>query len=401
MQLNSLEAEKRFCYMNYRVNPKNNDKLSILGFGGMRFSKDKREVEKQIIYAIENGVNYFDTAYSYLNSEVTLGSILSKGYRSRVKIATKMPPFLIKKYEDLDKIFNTELERLQTDYIDYYFMHMLTDVNVWTRLVDIGVIKWIEEKKQKGQIINIGFSYHGGRDEFVKLVDIYDWEFCMIQYNFLDENNQAGKSGLRYAAAKGLPVMVMEPLRGGKLVTNLPKEVNEVWEKAYIKRSPAEWAFRWIWNHPEVTVVLSGMNSQQMVEENIRTASDAEADSFTQADYELFEKVRGILMEKIKVPCTACNYCMPCPMGVDIPTCLSCYNDREIEGKFNAAWKYIMQTSIKTQTHNASLCVKCGKCEAHCPQKIAIRDELDNVSKTLEGFYYKPATFLIKRFMKL
>lgn len=387
--------------MNYRVNPKNNDKLSILGFGGMRFSKDKREVEKQIIYAIENGVNYFDTAYSYLNSEVTLGSILSKGYRSRVKIATKMPPFLIKKYEDLDKIFNTELERLQTDYIDYYFMHMLTDVNVWTRLVNIGILKWIEEKKQKGQIINIGFSYHGGRDEFIKLVDIYDWEFCMIQYNFLDENNQAGKSGLRYAAAKGLPVMVMEPLRGGKLVTNLPKEVNEVWEKAYIKRSPAEWAFRWIWNHPEVTVVLSGMNSQQMVEENIRTASEAEADSFTKADYELFEKVRGILMEKIKVPCTACNYCMPCPMGVDIPTCLSCYNDREIEGKFNAAWKYIMQTSIKTQTHNASLCVKCGKCEAHCPQKIAIRDELDKVSKTLEGFYYKPATFLIKRFMKL
>jgi predicted aldo/keto reductase-like oxidoreductase len=387
--------------MNYRINPKNNDKLSILGFGCMRFAKDEKEVEKQIIYAIENGVNYFDTAYIYPNSEAILGRVLSKGYRQRVKIATKMPPYLIKKYEDFDKIFNTELQRLQTDYIDYYFMHMLTDTNIWTRLVNIGILKWIEEKKQKGQIKNIGFSYHGGRDEFIKLVDIYPWEFCMIQYNYLDENNQAGKSGLQYAAAKGLPVMVMEPLRGGKLVTNLPKEVNEVWNKAHIKRSPAEWAFRWIWNHPEVTLLLSGMNSQEVVEENIRVAKDAEANSFTEQDYELFTKVRNILNEKIKVPCTGCNYCMPRPKGVDIPTCFSCYNDREIEGKLSSIGKYIMQTSIRKESHNASLCSKCGLCEKHCPQNIAIREELTKVSKTMEGFYYKPARFLIKRIMKL
>lgn len=387
--------------MNYRVNPKNGDKLSILGFGCMRFAKDEKEVEKEIIYAIEQGVNYFDTAYIYPNSEVVLGRVLAKGYRDRVKIATKMPPYLIKKYEDLDKIFNTELERLQTDHIDYYFMHMLTDVNIWKRLVDLGIIPWIEEKKKKGQIINIGFSYHGGKDEFIKLVDAYDWEFCMIQYNYLDEHKQATKDGLRYAASKGLPVMIMEPLRGGKLVTNLPKEVYDVWDKAYVKRSPAEWAFRWIWNHPEVAVVLSGMNSTQMVEENIRVASEAEANAFTEQDFELFDKVKKILNDKIKIPCTGCNYCMPCPKGVDIPTCFSCYNDREIEGKLSAFSKYIMQTSLKSQSNNASQCSKCGKCEKHCPQKIAIRDELDKVAKTMEVFYYKPIRFLAKKFMKL
>lgn len=387
--------------MIYRENPKNGDKLSQLGFGCMRFPKDEKEAEKQIIYAIENGVNYFDTAYLYQNSEEVLGRILAKGYRERVKIATKIPPYMVKKYEDLDKIFNTELKRLQTDYIDYYFIHMLTDVNIWNRLVDMGILKWIEEKKQKGQIKNIGFSYHGGRTEFIKIVDSYDWEFCMIQYNFLDENNQAGKSGLEYAAKKGLPVMIMEPLRGGKLVTSLPKEVYNVWENAYIKRTPAEWAFRWIWNHPEATVVLSGMNSMEMIEENIKVATNAEANSFAEKDFELFEKVKSILREKIKIPCTACNYCMPCPMGVDIPTCFSCYNDIEVEGKMRAKVTYLMRTSFKKEPHNASLCTKCGKCETHCPQKIAIRDELTKVTKSMEGVYYKPVRFVMKKFMNL
>ncbi len=387
--------------MNYRVNQKNNDKLSILGFGCMRFSKSKEEVEKQIIHAIENGVNYFDTAYVYSNSEATLGSVLAKGYRDRVKIATKMPPYLIKRYEDLDRIFNTELERLQTDYIDYYLMHMLTDVGIWNRLLNLGILKWIEEKKQKGQIINLGFSYHGGRDEFKKIIDIHEWDFCLMQYNYLDENNQAGKSGLEYAAAKGLPVMVMEPLRGGKLVKNLPKEVYNIFNKAKVKRSPAEWALRWVWNHPEVKVVLSGMNSMEMVDENIRVASQAEANSFTEEDFKLFEDVRNILNEKIKIPCTGCNYCMPCPQGVDIPTCFSCYNDREIEGKIKSGINYLMQTSLKAKPHNASLCSKCGKCEAHCPQKIKIRDELTKVSKSMEGVFYKPARFIAKRFMRI
>ncbi|OPZ94382.1 MAG: putative oxidoreductase [Firmicutes bacterium ADurb.Bin419] len=387
--------------MNYRVNQKNNDKLSILGFGCMRFSKSKEEVEKQIIHAIENGVNYFDTAYIYPNSEATLGSVLAKGYRDRVKIATKMPPYLIKRYEDLDRIFNTELERLQTDHIDYYLMHMLTDVGIWNRLLNLGILKWIEEKKQKGQIINLGFSYHGGRDEFKKIIDIHEWDFCLMQYNYLDENNQAGKSGLEYAAAKGLPVMVMEPLRGGKLVTNLPKEVYNIFNKAKVKRSPAEWALRWVWNHPEVKVVLSGMNSMEMVDENIRVASQAEANSFTEEDFKLFENARNILSKKIKIPCTGCNYCMPCPQGVDIPTCFSCYNDREIEGKIKSGINYIVQTSLKAKPHNASLCSKCGKCEAHCPQKIKIRDELTKVSKSMEGVFYRPVRAIAKRFMRI
>lgn len=386
--------------MKYRDNPKNNDKLSILGFGCMRFAKDEKEVEKQIIYAIENGVNYFDTAYIYPNSEATLGRILAKGYRDRVKLATKMPLYLIKKYEDFDKVFNEQLKRLQTTYIDYYFMHMLTDTIIWDRLVKVGVLRWLEEKKQSGEIINVGFSYHGGREDFIKVVDAHDWEFCMIQYNYLDENNQAGKSGLQYAASKGLPVMIMEPLRGGKLVTSLPKAVYELFHSADKDRSPAEWAFRWIWNHPEVTLVLSGMNSMEMVKENIRVASQAEADSFTDEDYKLFAQVRRILDNTIKVPCTGCNYCIPCPMGVDIPTCFSCYNDREIEGKWMAKGKYIMQTSLKTHASNASLCSKCGLCEKHCPQKIAIRDELANVTKAMEGFSYKPVRYLIKKFMK-
>lgn len=326
--------------------------------------------------------------------------ILAKGYRSQVKIATKMPPHMIKKYEDFDKIFLAQLERLQTDYIDYYLIHMLPDVITWKRLIKLGVEKWIEEKKQSGQIINIGFSYHGGRDEFIKLVDSYDWEFCLLQYNYLDENKQAGIGGIQYAASKGLPIMVMEPLRGGKLVTNLPNEVNSIWEHAYVKRSPAEWAFRWLWNQPEITVVLSGMNSLEMVQENIRVASETEVNAFTKEDFELFEQVRGILNDKIKIPCTSCSYCMPCPKGVDIPTCFSCYNDREIEGKFAAVGKYVMQTSIKNQPHYASLCVKCGLCESHCPQHIEIRQELTKVSKTMEGFYFKPLQFFIKKFMR-
>lgn len=308
---------------------------------------------------------------------------------------------MVKKYEDLDKIFYTELKRLQTTYIDYYLIHMITDVITWNRLVDIGIIDWIKEKKQKGEIINIGFSYHGGKSEFIKIIDSYDWEFCMIQYNFLDENNQAGRSGLEYASKKGLPVMIMEPLRGGKLVTGLPKEVYNLWDNAYIKRTPAEWALRWVWNHPEVTTVLSGMNSLEMINENIKIASDAKPESFIEKDFELFVEAKKILSEKIKVPCTGCGYCMPCPNNVDIPTCFSCYNNIELESKTRAKTTYIMQTSLMKKGQNASRCIKCGKCETHCPQKIKIKEELANVSKNLEGPLYKVIMFFAKIFMKL
>ncbi len=221
----------------------------------------------------------------------------------------------------------------------------------------------------------------------------------MIQYNYLDEHNQAGKSGLKYAASKNIPVMIMEPLRGGRLVENMPKEVYKTFDQAHVKRSPAEWAFRWLWNQPEVTVVLSGMNSSEMVAENIATASDAEPDTFTEEDEQLFEKVRKILRDSIRVPCTGCNYCMPCPKGVDIPGCFACYNNVEVEGKMWGIMKYMMQTAMDRQLHNASQCVQCGKCEQHCPQSIEIRKELGNVSKELDGVIFKVSRVFIKAFM--
>lgn len=387
--------------MQYRVNPKNGDKLSILGFGCMRLPKDEQEQQKLIIHAIENGVNYFDTAYIYPGSEAALGRVLAQGYRQRVKIATKLPHYLVGKYEDLDKIFSTQLKRLQTDYVDYYLIHMINDADIWQRLVNLGILKWVEEKKRNGQIINLGFSYHGGKDEFIRLVDAYAWEFCMIQYNYLDEHRQAGRSGLEYAAAKGMPVMVMEPLRGGKLVSSLPREVYSIWQSAAVKRSPAEWALRFVWNHPGVSVVLSGMNSMQMLQENIATAAVAEAGCLSPEELQLFTKVSQIINEKIKIPCTGCNYCLPCPQGVDIPTCFACYNDVDVEGKLGARKKYLMQTTMKTNSMAASRCTKCGHCEAHCPQKIAIREELAKTAKMLESFYYRPARYLIKKFMRL
>jgi predicted aldo/keto reductase-like oxidoreductase len=388
--------------MNYRTNRVNGDKLSILGFGCMRFPKDEEETEKLILHAIKNGVNYFDTAYMYRNSEATLGRILSRhNKRKDVKIATKIPPHMVKKYSDLDKIFTQELTRLQTDYIDYYFIHMLTDRNVWKRLVYLGIEKWIEEKKTVGQIKNIGFSYHGGRDEFIKICDAYSWEFCMIQYNYLDENNQAGRTGLQYAASKGMPVMIMEPLRGGRLANNLPKGVTKAFEEAQVKRSPAEWSFRWLWSQPEITCVLSGMNSMDMLKENMEIAKTVKPGEFTEEDFKVIEEAKKAFIETIKVPCTGCNYCMPCPQGVDIPTCFACYNNIIIEGKKAAFTKYILQTALKTKPQIASLCNKCGQCEKHCPQKIEIRKELQNTTKALEKFYFKPALYITKRFMKI
>ena len=387
--------------MNYRTNKRNGDELSILGFGCMRFPKDEKETERLILYAIENGANYFDTAYMYGKSEEILGGILSRNNKRKdVKIATKMPPYMVKKAEDLDRIFNQELARLQTDYIDYYFIHMLTDVSVWSRLIGLGVEKWITEKKAQGKIKNIGFSYHGGREEFIRICDAFDWEFCMIQYNYLDENNLAGRQGLLYAEEK-MPVFIMEPLRGGVLASNLPKESIKAFNQAQVKRTPAEWSFRWLWNQAEVTCVLSGMNNMDMLKENIIVSSTASAGDLTEADFEVIAKAKEALAKTIKVPCTACGYCMPCPQGVDIPTCLFCYNDIAIGGKMGAFANYLTQTSLKLKPQRASLCNKCGICEKKCPQRIEIRKELKNTAKALETFYFKPVVAIARRFMKI
>lgn len=380
--------------MNYRFD-KYGNKLSILGFGCMRFKRklgkiDFDKAEKQVMKAYNGGVNYFDTAYIYPGSESILGEIFEKNnIRKNVNIATKLPHYLIKNRESLDKLFNEELKRLRTDYIDYYLMHMLADVDTWARLVEMGIVEWLEEKKANGQIRQVGFSYHGGTEPFIKLVDAYNWDFCMIQYNYMDENSQAGKRGLKYAKSKGLPVMIMEPLRGGKLVNNLPDDVKKMFNSYDKKHTPAQWAFKWLWNQPEVCVVLSGMNSEEMVDDNIKNASETFVGELDEKDDLFLKDIVNAINVKMKVGCTGCGYCIPCPKNVDIPGCFSAYNRKYSEGKFHALVDYFMCTSLRPNSTAASNCIECGKCEKHCPQGIKIRDELKNVQKELEGPVFK------------
>ncbi len=389
--------------MNYRKD-KYGNQLSVLGFGCMRFPSvmgkiNMEETEREILYAVENGVNYFDTAYIYPGSESALGEILQKnGIREKVYIATKLPHYLIKSRESLDKFFDEQLRRLRTDYVDYYLMHMLSDADTWQRLKELGIEEWLEEKKKSGQIRQIGFSYHGNTNAFCKLVDAYDWDFCMIQYNYMDENSQAGRKGLYYANKKGLPVFIMEPLRGGRLVKNLPPAAKKIFEEAPSKRTPVQWALRWLWNQPEVTVVLSGMNSLEMIEDNIRTASSAFAGELGEKDEEMLKAVVDAINEKMKVRCTGCGYCMPCPRNVDIPGAFSAYNRCFSDGKFHGLKDYAMCSALRKNSAAVSNCIGCGKCEAHCPQGIEIRKELKAVEKKLEGPVYRIFCKLAKKF---
>lgn len=391
--------------MLYRQNPVNQEKLSILGYGCLRFPKkgtaiDQEKAEEQMRAAIEHGVNYFDTAYTYGGSEACLGKFLAKGYRDKVNIATKLPHYYIKKDGDMERYFMEELERLQTDHVEYYLMHMLNDVARWEYLQSYGIKEWIEEKKARGQIQNIGFSFHGGTENFKKVLDAYDWDFCQIQYNYMDEHSQAGRRGLQYAHEKGLPVIIMEPLRGGRLVHGLPRDAAKLLEAEEPRRSPAEWGLRWLWNQPEVTVVLSGMNDIAQVEENVRIASDAEVGCMTEHDMEVIEKVKAEINRSIKVPCTGCGYCMPCPAGVDIPGCFAAYNTKHTDSWYQGMKAYVMCTTLRTNPSNASKCVKCGKCEQHCPQGISIRKELEQVKKHMETPIYHVAKAISKRIGK-
>lgn len=395
--------------MQTRTNMKNGDELSILGFGCMRFPMKGTGIDEErsiamIRDAIEQGMNYFDTAYFYHGgkSESLLGAALEDGYRERVKVATKLPPFMVNKLEGAIKIFETQCTKLKTDYIDYYLLHMLTDIGTLDRMKQLGVMDWLEELKKAGTIKNIGFSFHGGRDEFEKIIKSYPWDFCQIQYNYLDENNQATKAGLQLAGSMGIPVIVMEPLRGGKLVNNLPLEVRKEFESYRVGRTPAEWALRWIWNHPEVTVILSGMSDEQQLSENIRIARDAKANSLSEEELAIFERVKAIMHRKTKIPCTGCGYCMPCPSGVDIPGCFSVYNDKYLlEGKRDW-WKYMQTLGLFSKKPSfASLCIECGKCERHCPQNIQIRKELKVVRKEMEGILFKPIVFVARRLMRI
>lgn len=387
--------------MNYRKDKHGND-ISILGYGCMRFTTtagkiDMEKAEKEVMAAYNKGVNYYDTAYIYPGSEVALGEILAKNQiREKVFIATKLPHYLCKSREQMDKYFNEQLKRLQTTYIDYYLMHMLTDIATWNKLKEIGILEWLEEKKAAGQIRQIGFSYHGNADMFCELLEDYDWDFTQIQYNYMDENSQAGRKGLMAAAEKGMPVIIMEPLRGGKLA-NLPEDAMKELERFETKRTPVQWALRWLWNQPQVTCVLSGMNSMEQVEDNIETASTVEVGEFGEKEEELLAKVVKCINAKMKVGCTGCRYCMPCPMKVDIPGTFSAYNRKYSEGSFSALKDYLMCTALRKDTSGASNCIECGKCEQHCPQHIEIRKELKNAKKVLENPIYKVAKWVIKK----
>ena len=378
--------------MQYRKDRYGNP-ISVLGYGCMRFTQtagkiDIAKTEKEILEAFHGGVNYFDTAYIYPGSEAALGDILARnGIREQVNIATKLPHYLLKKPEDLDRYFSEELRRLKTDHVDYYLMHMLTDTKTWQRLEGLGIVQWLAEKKASGQIRQVGFSYHGNSDMFCKLLDIYDWDFCQIQYNYLDENSQAGATGLHRAAEKGLPVIIMEPLRGGRLTNALPASAKKI--IAPTSLTPAQFAFRWLWDQKEVTCVLSGMNSLDMVKENLATAEVTHPGSLTPEDRAVYAKVVAAINENRKVGCTGCRYCMPCPKGVDIPGTFAAYNRMASDGYWKALTEYFMITGVRKDYTGPGNCIGCGKCEQHCPQHLPIRQELKNAQKALEGLPYR------------
>jgi uncharacterized protein len=383
--------------MLYRTMPKSDDHLSILGFGCMRFPQVKGKIDEvrstaQIESAIENGINYFDTAFPYHMgaSEPFLGKVLSGGLRDRVYVATKLPPWSIKTAEDMDRILDIQRSKLQTEYIDYYMIHTLNRTS-WRRLKELGVYDFLERAKQDGRIRHTGFYFHGEREVFPEIIDDYDWTFCQIQYNYLDINFQAGTLGLKHAAKKNVGVIVMEPLRGGNLAKTPPKAIQEIWDESDIKRTPAEWALRWIWDHPEVCVVLSGMTEESNIEENLRIAADAHPQTLTSDEGQLVERAQKNYHKLMKAGCTGCGYCMPCPSGVDIPTCLKNYNDYHLFDKSENAKMLYFQTSGITggKPSYASLCNECGECIEQCPQQLPIPDLLKEVTKDFEGWTFK------------
>ena len=392
--------------MQYR-NDKHGNPLSILGYGCMRFTQQMGKIniektEKELLAAIDAGVNYFDTAYIYPGSEAAVGEIFERNHvRDKVNIATKLPHYLMKDLDGVEKTFNEELKRLRTDHIDYYLMHMLTDLPTWQRLEALGIRDWIRKKMDSGAIRQIGFSYHGNADMFCKLVDANDWDFCQIQYNYLDETSQAGRDGLKYAASKGIPVVIMEPLRGGRLVNGLPKSALKLLSSGDTPRTPAQWAFDWLWNQPEVTVVLSGMNSLEMVQDNTAFADKAYAGMLSEADQEILQKVVKEILSHMAVGCTGCRYCMPCPKNVDIPGIFFAYNMAKSQGLLTAEKSYFMTSALRRDSTSPFNCVECGKCEKHCPQHIEIRKMLKEAGKTLENPIYKAAAYVTRKVMKL
>ncbi len=390
--------------MEYR-NDRKQEPVSVLGFGCMRLSKrgrsiDLEKAEKEIMEAFRLGVNYYDTAYIYPGNEAALGEILERtGIRDQINIATKLPHYLVSSSAGIRKMFEEELKRLRTTWIDYYLMHFLTDVSQWEKLKRIGVREWIEEEKTAGRIRNIGFSFHGNTESFLKILNDYDWDFCMIQYNYLDEVAQAGRDGLQAAAEKGISVFIMEPLRGGKLTDLLPEQALRAIRNSSTGYTPAELAFRWLWDQPEITCVLSGMNSIEMIRENCRIASDAAVGTFPEEGKRLVAEVREAVIRSTRVGCTECGYCMPCPAHVDIPGNFRSYNRLYLEKKRSGYKDFFQAMVLADPPGFASQCVGCGKCEQHCPQHIRIRKELKKADRALRPLPFKVGFALARKIM--
>jgi uncharacterized protein len=389
-------------YMLYRKLGEHGPTVSILGFGAMRLPLlpapgapaafdmnapvDAAEATRMIEYAVEQGVNYFDTAYKYHGgqSEIVLGKAL-RPHRDKVMIATKLPPPFVNGPEDLERILNEQLEKLGTSHIDVCLLHGL-DRDSWAKVQGFGALDFLNRAVADGRIRYPGFSFHDDVKVFKEIVDAYDWKVCQIQYNYYDEHAQAGKEGLLYAAGKGLGVIVMEPVRGGMLAEPVPDEVQAVWDSAPTKRAPAEWALRWVWKHGEVSTVLSGMSTMEQVVENVRVANEATANALSPEDIAVIASAREVYRRMVKVGCTACAYCMPCPQGLSIPTLFSAYNDTFVFPHKAEMVSVLYNTFLKPELR-ASACVDCGECEEKCPQHIEIRQQLKKVHEAL----FKPA----------
>ena len=380
-------------YMLYRKFGKTCEMLSMLGFGCMRLPLvpggtaaqiDEDQAIRMIRHAIDAGVNYIDTAYPYHGtgmespgqSEPLVAKALQDGYRDKVKIATKLPIWLVKSRADMDRYLGEQMERLKTDYIDFYLAHSLNS-HEWPKMKDNDICGFMNAAIADGRIKYAGFSFHDKLGLFKEIVDFYDWSFCQIQYNYLDEEYQAGTEGMEYAAGKGMGVAIMEPLRGGSLVNNLPREAIDIFAGNKVKRTPAEWALRWVWSHPEAGVVLSGMSSMEQLVDNLRAVE--ESGSIDPAELKMIGQVKNIFKDRMKVNCTSCGYCMPCPHGVNIPSCFSAYNNSSMFGVVDEDYHEWMSPRQK-----ASNCKECGECETHCPQGILIREELKNVKDFFE-----------------
>ncbi len=379
--------------MQYRLIKKTGDEIFPLGFGAMRLpvknGKIDRNKAKELIYhAINQGVNFIDTAYLYGDSETFLGEVLQGEYKNKVKICTKLPAINVRKYEDMEEILSEQLKRLQRDSIDYYLIHAV-DLKAMNRLLKKDLIKFLNKAQSEGKIKHIGFSYHGPKEEFPMLIDAYDWDVVMVQYNYFDENVQASIEGIEYAASKDMGILVMEPLKGGILAGKMPSEAEEIFKKTNPNKSSAQWAMEWVLNNRNITCVLSGMNSFEQLGENLEIAYKTTPLSMSFEDLETVELVKRVMRNSLKINCSTCGYCMPCPQGVNIPECMKIYNEKFLfnhKGFVNQSrvdyFQYV--GGIMGNSGNAGKCNGCGKCLRKCPQKLDIISELKKVKKEFE-----------------